>query len=46
MLTALTAPALTLVFLGVIISLGSALVWAFWEIERASGARRNADRAG
>jgi len=46
MLSALTAPALTFVFLGVVVSLGSALVWAFWEIERASGARRNVDRAG
>ena len=46
MLSALTAPALTFVFLGVVVSLGSALVWAFWEIERASGARRNVDRSG
>ena len=30
----LTAPALTLVFLGVVVSLGTAFVWVFWEIER------------
>jgi hypothetical protein len=46
MLNSLTAPALTAVFLGVVVSLGSVLVWAFWEIERASGARRRIDRAG
>ena len=41
----LTAPALTLVFLGVIVSLGTALIWMFWEIERSmSKARRNGIR--
>ena len=41
----LTAPALTLVFLGVVVSLGSALVWMFWEIEQSMAkARRNSGR--
>ena len=41
----LTAPALTLVFMGVVASLGSAFVWMFWEIEQsASKSRRNRDR--
>jgi hypothetical protein len=30
----LTPPALTLVFLGVVASLGTALVWLFWEMEQ------------
>ena len=33
----LTAPALTLLFLGVVVGLGAALVWMFWEIEQAMG---------
>ena len=45
MLKMLTAPALTLVFMGVVASLGSAFVWMFWEIEQsASKSRRNRDR--
>jgi len=28
----LTAPALTLVFLGVVVALGAAFIWMFWEI--------------
>ena len=35
----LTAPELTLVFLGVVASLGTALVWMFWEMERAAASR-------
>ena len=31
----LTAPALTLVFLGVVVGLGTAFVWMFWEMEQA-----------
>lgn len=46
MLTTLTAPALTLVFLGVVVGLGSAFVWAFWEIEQVSKPHRNSDRRG
>ncbi|QWG21038.1 hypothetical protein KMZ68_17155 [Bradyrhizobium sediminis] len=34
MLTALTTPALTLLFLGVVVALGAAFVWMFWEIEQ------------
>jgi hypothetical protein len=42
MLNMLTAPALTLVFMGVIASLGTAFVWMFWEIEQViSKPRRN-----
>ena len=39
----LTAPALTLLFLIVVICLGAAFVWMFWEIEqKMSKARRTA----
>jgi hypothetical protein len=34
MLNMLTIPGLTLLFLGVVISLGTAFVWMLWEIER------------
>ena len=44
MLTMLTAPALTLVFLGVVVGLGTAVVWMLWEIERTSKPHRNGDR--
>ena len=47
MLNMLTAPALTLVFLGVVVSLGMAVVWMLWEIEQAvSKPHRNSDRFG
>ena len=46
MLTTLTAPALTFVFLGVIVGLGTAFVWMFWEIEQVSKPHRNSDRLG
>jgi len=46
MLATLSAPALTLLFLGVVIGLGAALVWAFWEIEQISKARRKGNRFG
>ena len=42
----LTAPALTFVFLGVVIGLGAALVWALWEIEQVSKPHRDSDRLG
>lgn len=43
----LTAPALTLVFLGVVVGLGTAVVWMFWEIEQTvSKPHRNGDRVG
>jgi hypothetical protein len=46
MLTMLTAPGLTLVFLGVVVGLGIAFVWMLWEIERMSKLQRNGDRFG
>jgi hypothetical protein len=36
MFTALTAPGLTLLLLGVVVSLGAAFVWMFWENEQAT----------
>ena len=46
MLTMLTAPALTLVFLCVVVGLGAAFVWALWEIEQVSKPHRKGDRFG
>ena len=51
MLNMLTAPALTLVFLGVVVSLGTAFVFVFWEIEQAMSkpiakSHRNGDHFG
>jgi hypothetical protein len=46
MLTMLTAPALTLVFLCVVVGLGAAFVWALWEIEQISKPHRKGDRFG
>ena len=40
MIATLSAPALTLLFLGVVICLGAALVWALWEIEQVSKPHR------
>ncbi|MGJ4887037.1 hypothetical protein [Bradyrhizobium sp. HKCCYLR20261] len=40
MMNSLTSPELTLVFMGVVVSLGAALVWMAWELER--GARQPA----
>jgi hypothetical protein len=34
MLNMLTTPALTFVFLGVVVSLGTAFVWVLWEFEQ------------
>ena len=42
----LTAPALTLLFLAVVVGLGVALVWMLWEIEQVSKPQRNSDRLG
>ena len=36
MLNMLTTPALTFVFLGIGVSLGTAFVWVLWEFEQAS----------
>ncbi len=39
----LTAPAMTLLLLGVVFSLGAAFMWMFWEIEQMKE-RRNRGR--
>jgi hypothetical protein len=46
MVAMLTAPALTLLFLAVVVGLGTALVWMIWEIEQMSKRRRNIRRFG
>jgi predicted negative regulator of RcsB-dependent stress response len=46
MFTMLTAPGLTLLFLGVVVGLGTAFVWMLWEIEQISKPRRKSDRFG
>ena len=46
MLATLSAPALTLLFLGVVTGLGTAFVWAFWEIEQVSKPHRDGNRVG
>ena len=46
MVNMFTAPALTLLFLGVVVGLGVAVVWMLWEIERSSKPHRNGDRIG
>lgn len=43
MLTMLTAPAMTLLLLGVVFGLGAAFMWMFWEIEQTKE-RRNRER--
>jgi hypothetical protein len=45
MLTGLTVPDLTWLFLAVVVSLLSAAVWAFWEIEQRQRQRKS-DRFG
>jgi hypothetical protein len=42
----ITAPALTLLLLAVVVGLGIAFVWVLWEIESASKPRRSSDRLG
>jgi hypothetical protein len=46
MFTTLTAPGLTLLFLGVVVGLGVAFVWIIWGIEQASKTHSNSDRFG
>jgi predicted negative regulator of RcsB-dependent stress response len=46
MLTTLTAPDLTWLFLGVVVSLLAVAVWAFWEIEQRAQRHRKSDRFG
>jgi hypothetical protein len=42
----LTAPGLTLLFLGVVVGLGVSVVWMLWEIEQMAKSNRNSDRFG
>jgi hypothetical protein len=42
MLTMLTAPAFTLMFLGIVVGLGAAFVWMFWEFEQIKLRRHRA----
>jgi hypothetical protein len=44
MVNMLTAPGLTLLFLGVVVGLGTAFVWMLWEIEQTSRPHRDGDR--
>ena len=51
MFQVLTAPGLTLLFLGVVVGLGVSFVWMIWEIEQVSRSHlskshRNSDRFG
>jgi predicted negative regulator of RcsB-dependent stress response len=46
MFTMFTFPGLTLLFLGVVVGLGTAFVWMFWEVEQRSKSQRNGDRVG
>jgi hypothetical protein len=46
MLTGLSAPDLTWLFLAVVISLLSVAVWAFWEVEQRSQRHRKRGRFG
>jgi hypothetical protein len=46
MLTDLTAPDLTWLFLAVVVSLLAVAVWAFWEIENRAQQHRKSDRFG
>ncbi len=42
MMTMMTIPQMTLMFLGTVVSLGAALVWMFWELQKpAQLPRRN-----
>ncbi|UFZ06572.1 hypothetical protein LQG66_09855 [Bradyrhizobium ontarionense] len=36
MMNSLTSPELTFLFMGVVVSLGIALVWMVWELERST----------
>ena len=43
-LTMLSAPALTVLFLCVVVGLGTAFVWMFWEFEQVSQRRLESRR--
>ena len=42
----LTAPAMTLLFLGVVFGLGAAFMWMFWEIEQEAAPQPRPLRRG
>ena len=44
MFSMITAPALTLLLLAIVVGLGIVFVWVLWEIEQASKPRRGSDR--
>ena len=46
MFTAITAPSLTLLFMGVVVGLGTAFVWMIWEIEQNAKSHRGGDHFG
>jgi hypothetical protein len=46
MLTTLTAPNLTWLFLALVVSLLFVAVWAFWEIEQRAHRTHKSDRLG
>lgn len=42
----LSIPGLTLLLLGLVVGLGTAIVWMLWEFEQVSKPGRNSDRFG
>lgn len=42
----LSAPELTLVFLGIVVGLGAAFIWLFWEVEQVSKPEGKGGRFG
>ena len=46
MFAMLSIPGLTLLLLGLVVGLGTAIVWMLWEFEQVSKPGRNSDRFG
>jgi hypothetical protein len=44
MITTMTVPQLTLLFLGTVVCLGAALVWMFWELRKPALLARSRGR--
>ena len=44
MTTMMTVPQMTLMFLGMVVCLGAALVWMFWELQKPAQPPRRRDR--
>ena len=44
MMTMMTIPQMTLMFLGTVVSLGAALVWMFWELRKPALLARSRGR--